>query len=591
MSRTPVADGQTSLFDLEELRLETATKAKRNGKSVSVRSAKIAQRLAGNQREISVSEFFTKNRHLLGFDNPRKALLTAVKEAVDNALDACEEAGILPRLMIAIEPLTDTRLKVIVADNGPGIVKSQIPKIFAKLLYGSKFHSLKQSRGQQGIGISAAGMYGQLTTGKPIVITSKPSPRKPAHYYELHIDTRKNNPEILKEEDVEWVFAKTGTEVIIEMEGKYLKGKQSVDRYLEATSLANPHAEITYYPPSGDEFFYPRETNELPPEPVEIKPHPYGVELGMLLKMLRDTEEKKLGLFLKKEFSRVGDGVANQIAKKAGLDSKSWTSSVAASGAEKLYNAINETKIMAPPTNCISPIGDELIRRSLVQRIKADFTVAVSRPPSVYRGNPFLVEAGIAWGGDLPQEELVSLYRFANRVPLLYQQSGCAITNAAVRTDWRNYGLSQSKGALPSGPAVIFIHIASVWVPFTSESKEAIADYDEITKEVRLALQECGRKLATHIRKRKRQADERRKRGYIEKYLPHVGIALQEILGISDREKEKVVQNLTDVLEDSRGGATAVGDVESPATPEEDEGPKTAPGLPGTETSVSNSEL
>ena len=559
MSRTPVVEEQTRLFELEEPSPKSASKAKRNGKPVSARSGNVAERLAGNQREISVSEFFTKNRHLLGFDNPRKALLTTVKEAVDNALDACEEAGILPRLMIAIEPVTETRLKVIVADNGPGIVKSQIPKIFAKLLYGSKFHSLKQSRGQQGIGISAAGMYGQLTTGKPIIITSKPSTRKPAHYYELHIDTRKNNPEILKEEDVDWVFAKTGTEVIIEMEGKYLKGKQSVDRYVEATALANPHAEITYYTPTGEEFFYPRETDELPPEPVEIKPHPYGVELGMLLKMLKDTEEKKLGGFLKKEFSRVGDGVANEIAKKAGFDTKSWTSSVAASGAEKLYNAINETKIMAPPTNCISPIGDELIRKSLVQRIKADFTVAVSRPPSVYRGNPFLVEAGIAWGGDLPQEDLVSLYRFANRVPLLYQQSGCAITSAAIKTDWRNYGLSQSKGALPSGPAVIFIHIASVWVPFTSESKEAIADYDEITKEVRLALQECGRKLATHIRKRKRQADERRKRGYIEKYLPHVGIALQEILGISDKEKDKVVENLTNVLEATRGGAAAVG--------------------------------
>ncbi|MCA9429050.1 MAG: DNA topoisomerase VI subunit B, partial [Candidatus Omnitrophica bacterium] len=232
---------------------------------------------------------------------------------------------------------------------------------------------------------------------------------------------------------------------------------------------------------------------------------------------------------------------------------------VANGGVEALYKAINETKIMAPPTNCISPIGEELILKSLTQKLKADFTVAVSRPPNVYRGNPFLVEAGIAWGGEMPEEDLVSLYRFANRVPLLYQQSGCATTSAVIGTDWRNYGLSQSRGALPSGPAVLFIHIASVWVPFTSESKEAIAEYDEIVKEVRLALQECGRKLARHIKLRKRQADERRKRGYIEKYLPHIGIALQEILNISDKEKEKVIANLTVVLEESRGGAAAVG--------------------------------
>jgi DNA topoisomerase-6 subunit B len=557
--RKTTADGQGNLFDLEAEEPEPAAPAKRNGKPKAPKSDNVAQRLAGKQREISVSEFFTKNRHLLGFDNPRKALLTTVKEAVDNSLDACEEAQILPKVMVKIESLAETRLRVTIADNGPGIVKNQIPKIFAKLLYGSKFHSLKQSRGQQGIGISAAGMYGQLTTGKPIKITSKPKPRSPAHYYELHIDTRTNNPEIVKEKDVEWEFARTGTEVTIELEAKYQKGRQSVDRYIEATALANPHAELLYTPPNEEEIVYPRESKERPPDAVEIKPHPYGVELGMLMKMLKDTEEKKLGMFLRKEFSRVGDKLAQEIVKKAGYEMNSRTSNVATNGAEKLYQAINETKIMAPPTNCIAPIGEELIHKSLTQRIKADFVVATTRPPSVYRGNPFLVEAGIAWGGNLPAEDLVQLYRFANRVPLLYQQSGCAITGAAIRTDWRNYGLSQSKGALPSGPAVLFVHIASVWVPFTSESKEAIADYDEIEKEVRLALQECGRKLATHIRKRKRQADERRKRGYIEKYLPHIGIALQEILEISDKERDKVVKNLTWVLEESRGGAEAVG--------------------------------
>ncbi len=553
-----VIEKQESLFDVSQNGASQEPLSKANGK-LKRTTPKNAQKLAAGHREISVSEFFTKNRHLLGFDNPRKALLTTVKEAVDNSLDACEEGSIPPKISVRIEVISETRLKVTIADNGPGIVKSQIPKIFAKLLYGSKFHSLKQSRGQQGIGISAAGMYGQLTTGKPTIITSKPSSRKPAHYYELNIDTKRNNPEIVKEEDVDWDFAKTGTEVTIELEARYQKGKQSVDRYMEATALANPHAEFIYTPPDGEEIHYERETKELPPEAVEIKPHPYGVELGMLLKMIKETKERNLGLFLRREFSRVSEKVAEEISKAAGFEPKSRPSRVANGGVEALYKAINETKIMAPPTTCISPIGEELILKSLTQKIKADFTVSVSRPPSVYRGNPFLVEAGIAWGGELPQDDLVSLYRFANRVPLLYQQSGCSITGAVVGTDWRNYGLSQSRGALPAGPAVVFVHIASVWVPFTSESKEAIADYDEISKEVRLALQECGRKLSRHIKRRKRQADERRKRGYIEKYLPHIGIALQEILDISEKEKEKVIGNLAHVLEESRGGAAAVG--------------------------------
>lgn len=565
MPRTTAPDRQINLFEIRTVPEEEVEVPKKNGTHKSAGEGNHAQRLAGKQREISVSEFFTKNRHLLGFDNPRKALLTTVKEAVDNSLDACEEAGILPELQVRLEVLSENRMRVTIADNGPGIVKTQIPKIFAKLLYGSKFHSLKQSRGQQGIGISAAGMYGQLTTGKPIVITSKPQPRKPAHYYELHIDTRRNNPEIVKEMDVEWDFAKTGTEVTIELEAKYFKGKRSVDQYIEATALANPHARVQYITPEGEILDYPRESHQPPKQPMEIKPHPYGVELGMLIKMLRDTREKHLSGFLQHEFSRVGPKVAEEICQKAGFTTRTYTS-VAVGGAERLYKAINETRIMAPPTNCISPIGEELITKSLTGKIKADFTVAVSRPPSVYRGNPFLVEAGIAWGGDLPQEDLVTLYRFANRVPLLYQQSGCAITNAVVGTDWRNYGLSQSKGALPAGPAVIFVHIASVWVPFTSESKEAIADYDEIEKEVKLALQECGRRLASHIRLRRRQADERRKRGYIEKYLPHIGIAIQEILGVSDKERDRVVGNLTEVLEATRGGGEAVGE-EEPETP------------------------
>ncbi len=227
--------------------------ATKQTKLVEVKKREItkAEELAKAQREISVSEFFAKNRHLLGFDNPRKALLTTVKEGVDNSLDACEEAGILPEIHVNIKMISEDRFIVIIEDNGPGIVKEQIPKIFAKLLYGSKFHSMKQSRGQQGIGISAAAMYGQLTTGKPTKIISRISEKKPAHYYELHIDTRKNEPEIVKEEDVEW-NKPHGTRVEIELEAKYLKGKQSVDDYLKETAVINPHATIIYFTPENE---------------------------------------------------------------------------------------------------------------------------------------------------------------------------------------------------------------------------------------------------------------------------------------------------------------------------------------------------
>jgi DNA topoisomerase-6 subunit B len=220
--------------------------------------------------------------------------------------------------------------------------------------------------------------------------------------------------------------------------------------------------------------------------------------------------------------------------------------------AERLFKAINQVKIMSPPTNCLSPIGEDQILAGLQKEIKAAFYTAITRAPAVYRGNPFQVEIGMAYGGELPGEEFVDLLRFANRVPLQYQQSACAITKSVLSIDWRSYGLSQSKGALPVGPLVLFVHIASVWVPFTSESKEALAGYPEIMKELRLALQDCGRRLSTHIRAHRRAVEEDKKRSYIEKYIPHIGIALREILGFSEKVEADLVTTLKQTLERSR---------------------------------------
>jgi len=507
--------------------------------------------MAARQREISISEFFTKNRHLLGFDNPQKALLTAVKEAVDNSLDACEEAGILPELTIEIAEIAESRYRIAVEDNGPGIVRLEIPKIFGKLLYGSKFHRLKQQRGQQGIGISAAGMYGQITTGRPVRILSRIGPRKPAHLFEIAIDTQKNAPVVLRDEETDWERPH-GTRVEIEIEAIYKKGRRSVDDYVEQTVLANPHATVRYVTPKEEPRVFERVAAELPRESLEIKPHPYGVELGILIQMLKDTRARNLRTALRSDFSRVSDGVAGEICKVAGLSPDARPHRLTAGQVELLFHAIPKVRIMAPPTACLSPIGEDLLSRGLEERVKADFATAVTRPPAVYRGNPFQIEVGLAYGGGLPGEEPIELYRFANRVPLQYQQSACAIFKAALTVDWKSYGLQQARGALPVGPAVLFVHIASAWVPFTSESKEAVASYPEIVKEIRLALMEAGRRLGAFVRHRRRAADEAKKRSYIEKYIPHIGDALKQILGLSDARRNSTVEDLKTILERSR---------------------------------------
>lgn len=511
-----------------------------------------ADKMAAKQRDISVSEFFLKNRHLLGFDNPKKALLTTIKEAVDNSLDACEEAKILPEIRVDVKPLEqEDRFLVTVEDNGPGVVREQIPSIFGKLLYGSKFHSMKQARGQQGIGISAAGMYGQLTTGVSTKITSKISAKKPAHYFEIQIDTAKNKPTILKDEIVQWKVPH-GTRVQIELEAKYQKGPRSVEDYIRQTALANPHATILFKGPDGTRDDYKAATRKLPIAPKEIKPHPHGVELGILMKMLKSTASRKVGAFLSRDFARISTKTANEICAQAGIDPKARPTAIAHNEADKLYRSMNATKIMNPPTNCLSPIGEPAMLAALKANVDADFYTAITRPPSVYRGNPFQIEIAAAYGGKMPAEELAQLMRFANRVPLLYQQSACATTKSVLQTAWKNYGVSQSKGALPTGPLVIAIHMASVWVPFTSESKEAVASYPEIVREIKLALQETGRRLDAYIRRGAREAEAKRKKDYIKSYLPHIGIGLREILGFTQKDERKVLDLLTGILEKER---------------------------------------
>ena len=515
---------------------------------------KSAQELAQKQREISVAEFFAKNRHLLGFDSPAKSLLTAIKEAVDNSLDACEESGILPTLSVSIKETGDDRYRIAVEDNGPGIIKQQIPKIFGKLLYGSKFGSMRQGRGQQGIGISAAVMYGQITTGKPAAITSRASATENATYCELTLDTRTNKPEIHKERNNVEFRPGTGTRVEIEMTGLYKKGRHSIDAYLQQTAIANPHAEISYQAPREDDWLiWKRQAKVLPKEPIAIKPHPHGLELGLFLQMLRDTNHPTLGQFLLEDFSRVNDRIANEFVLASKLSLSANPQKIQLHQAEILYKSIQEVKVPPPPTNCLSPIGDDLLRRGLEAGVEgAEFYASITRPPAVYRGNPFQVEVGIAFGGKLPADEPCDLYRFANRVPLLYQQSACGITKSVITAGWKAYGLSQPRGALPIGPVVLVIHIASVWVPFTSESKEAIAHYPEILREIRLAVQDCGRLLGAHIRKLKRFSSENKKRSYIDKYIPHIGEAIREILGLGAPEKNKIIETLRDTLERGR---------------------------------------
>ncbi|MFC7187184.1 DNA topoisomerase VI subunit B [Halorubrum yunnanense] len=729
----------------------------------------IAEELAEGQREISIAEFFEKNKHMLGFDSGARGLVTAVKEAVDNALDATEEAGVLPDIYIEIEEVGDY-YRLVIEDNGPGITREQLPKVFGKLLYGSRFHAREQSRGQQGIGISAAVLYSQLTSGQPAKITSRPKGQSRAQYFELIIDTDTNEPEIKADEETTW-DRPHGTRIELEMEAN-MRARQQLHDYVKHTAVVNPHARIELREPGLDEpMKFERATDELPAETEEIRPHPHGVELGALIKMLEATESYSVSGFLQGEFTRVGkktadsvidnfrdvhygrelswtpprahddrdvaaavteavankgkaatsafaEGVAETVAGNdrtsraelativgnvaetvEGDTAKTFGGTVRENAVDAAWRAITgvdadgdadeetdesaagdedadsplvadayalvdeatstrkddaavqamadaltrrflnldggafritrddlerlvadaanfvaeqhdatfgetarenvveafwsrartvpddppkvrdiagdrdtsadllaamrTTDILAPPTDCLAPITAELVEAGLRKEYEADFYAAATRDAEVHGGDPFIVEAGIAYGGSIPAEGSVELLRFANRVPLVYQRGACATTDVIKQIGWRNYGLDQPGGSgLPNGPAVISIHVASTNVPFTSESKDALANVPAIEDEIELAVREAARELKSYLNKRRSMQQRREKQDVLGKILPEMADKVSEVTGRSrpdiDGALARIMNNVSVEREVSDGIVTLV---------------------------------
>ena len=526
-----------------------------------------AHQLAKEQRDIPVSEFFEQNRHILGFDNPTHSLITAVKEGVDNSLDACEQAAILPELRIEIGNLGKDELSISIEDNGPGIIEQNVPNVFGRLLYGSRFGSGKQSRGQQGIGISAAIMYGQLTTGRSATISTRISKEHLATRITMKLDTRNNRGNIEKTEDFVWKDELAepdengitpekyhGTKVEFAIKGRYREARPSVLEYVKSTAIVNPHARIIFTNPDKNEFVFERASNELAKLPTEgVKPHPHGVELGQVMRMAHHSQEYQMARFLKKDFSSMGTKSIADVLEKSRLSPIVRPQDLTRVEAKGLIQAFKETSIRTPTSGVLVPIGPKLIKLGLKQVLdeyRPDFyTLPVSRTPSVFSGTPFLVEVGMVYGGNLPKDQPVQILRFANRVPLLYQAGGCAITKAIQGINWRQYGLDQKGGkGTPSGPAIILVHVASTNIPFTSEAKEAIADISEIKKEVKLALRNNAKTLSKHLKKQKKRAKVTEKFDLVQKVLPAIAEKASSVVSKPVPNLDKVVAAIMDVV-------------------------------------------
>ena len=557
----------TETIEPEEIQVEEPKEEIKEVKKKPNRKKTKAHQLAKEQRDIPVSEFFEQNRHILGFDNPTHSLITAVKEGVDNSLDACEQAGILPELRVEVGNLGKDELSIAIEDNGPGIVEENVPNVFGRLLYGSRFGSGKQSRGQQGIGISAAIMYGQLTTGRSATISTRISEEHLAIRITMKLDTRNNRGNVERAEDFVWkdklaepdedgIYPEKhhGTRIEFAIKGRYREARPSVLEYLKSTAIVNPHAKIIFTNPDSKDFVFDRGTDKNPELPSEgIKPHPHGVELGQLMRMAHHSSEHQMGRFLRNDLSSMGSKSIREVLTKARLSPLVRPQDLTRIEAKGMIEAFKTTSIRTPTSGVLVPIGPKLIKLGLKQVLdeyRPDFyTLPVSRSPSVFSGTPFLVEVGMVYGGNLPKDQPIQMLRFANRVPLLYQAGGCAITKAIQGINWRQYGLEQRGGkGTPNGPAIVLVHVASTNIPFTSEAKEAIADISEIKKEIKLALRNNAKTLARHLKKQKKREKVTEKFDLVKKILPAIAEKTSSVVGQPVPNLDKVVAAIMDVV-------------------------------------------
>ncbi len=503
-----------------------------------------AEELAKNFKEHSVAEFFNKNKQMLGLYGKLRALTMVVHEYVTNAMDACEEANILPTIDVKIDELGKEYYLVTVKDNGPGLTEKTVGKAFGQLLAGTKFHRLIQTRGQQGIGSAGVTLLSQSTTGKPVKVITGDG--KKTISVEIMVDAKTNTPKLSNLKILDKDFKGTAVQARFK-NVLYRDSEQSPLEYLRRTAIANPHTEIRFRDPHGNKYTFKRTSNKIPPRPQEAKPHPKGVDVDEFLNIARYSKSSKLSIFLKKEFDRVGDKALLEIKKITKIDLNKDPKQITWDEAEAIVKAFKKIDFIAPSAKLI-PIGEERIKKSLKAIVKPEFLSVLTRKPSVYAGGfPFQVEAAVLFGGGAGRqlksgngEKKVEIMRFANRVPLLFDQGNCAITKAVNSIDWKRYGIKN----IEESPITIMVNFISVHIPYTGAGKQAIADEEEVLEEIRLALMQAGRKTGAYISYRRREEEKKAKKSVFLKYIPEIASAISFVAKADKKKLEEKLEKM-----------------------------------------------
>lgn len=510
----------------------------------------------------STAEYFSKNLQQVGFSSPTKAVLTTLKEAVDNALDACDEDGILPEIQVEVEKVgagsvknTDL-IRIRVADNGPGLEIEDVAKVFGEYLASSKFGRGRCSRGQQGIGISAATTWAQLTSAKGAHVITKTSRMRQAISALAEVDIKHNKGVLKDKKSMTW-DRPHGVSVEFKVDGRIqLQGEGGLLTYLNGTALVNPHLTLTYTLPEQKPITIKRVTDVCPKIPSATEPHPHTMKLGEFIAHSHLFGRVTVGAWLKKGFSRVTE---NSIAEfvKNGLNKKLLSQSVDKTSEaqfKEIFTIIHKSELMAPSTKSVMTIGEEPLSKSIRRLGEVDFFSVVTRRPTICDHKPVAVEVAIArLKGTVTRAEgeedgPAQVLRFANRVPLQFDKSGCAMVKAIETVNWRTYGLAQSRDSIPQGPYVIAISLVSPFIKFKNASKETVDASDELVEEMRRAMIQGGQRLSRHIRKETREADLEEKLRHIEQFCPILVDCLCRITKAPAPRKKKATEGIIKLL-------------------------------------------
>ncbi|MEM0445702.1 MAG: DNA topoisomerase VI subunit B [Nitrososphaerota archaeon] len=472
--------------------------------------------------QISPADFFYRNRDIAGFSSPARSIYMSIRELVENSLDACEIGKILPEISVELSSEGEVGnsgteiYRLIVRDNGIGVDGDYIPKAFGTVLYGSKY-GFKQSRGTFGVGGTMALLYGQITTNRAFKIISSRGGQK-IYEYEMMIDIVNNTPRIINKKAQDNKNGWRGTIIDFTLEADYSTSKSKIIEYLKMTALINPHASISFIDPKGRFYFFGRVTDQVPEPPKEAKPHPQGVDSETVSRIASDTRARTVLRMIIEEFQRVGGKTALEILKNANIDPDTKPSELTHEQIASLVSAMRSYQgFRAPDTGSLSPVGVSFLEAGVKSLLKPDFYHIVQRPPTSYSGIPFIVEVAIAWGGAIEPSEEIHLWRFANKIPLLYdERADVSWKVVSERIDWAAYKVPKI------APLSVITSICSPKIPYKTVGKEAVADRPEIERELTLAIRECARHLRLYLSKLEKREAAKKRLNIYAKYLPKI---------------------------------------------------------------------